>query len=70
MSDLTARLAAFIANATVPATVRAAAKPPLVDTVGVVVAGLGSMSADARPGLDDALALGNEPRPATTEDAA
>ena len=42
----------------------------LVDTVGVVVAGLGSMSADARPGLDDTLPLGNEPRPATTEDAA
>jgi lipopolysaccharide/colanic/teichoic acid biosynthesis glycosyltransferase len=43
----------------------------LVDTVGVVVTGLGSMSADARPGAADALPLANEPRrPATTEDAA
>jgi exopolysaccharide biosynthesis polyprenyl glycosylphosphotransferase len=41
----------------------------LVDTVGVVVTGLGSMSADARPGLDT-LPLANEPRRATTEDAA
>ena len=42
----------------------------LVDTIGVVVTGLGSMSADARPGLADALPLASEPRPATTEDAA
>jgi lipopolysaccharide/colanic/teichoic acid biosynthesis glycosyltransferase len=42
----------------------------LVDTVGVVLTGLGSMSADARPGLTDTLPLGNEPRHATTEDAA
>jgi 2-methylcitrate dehydratase PrpD len=42
MSDLTAHLAAFIANAAVPATVRAAAKPPLVDTVGVMLAGAAS----------------------------
>jgi lipopolysaccharide/colanic/teichoic acid biosynthesis glycosyltransferase len=42
----------------------------LVDTVGVVVTGLGSMSADARPGLADTLPLGPEPRHATTEDAA
>jgi exopolysaccharide biosynthesis polyprenyl glycosylphosphotransferase len=42
----------------------------LVDTVGVVVAGLGSMSAEARPGLADTRPLGKEPRHATTEDAA
>jgi len=42
----------------------------LVDTVGVVLTGLGSMSADARPGLPDTLPRGNEPRHATTEDAA
>jgi exopolysaccharide biosynthesis polyprenyl glycosylphosphotransferase len=42
----------------------------LVDTVGVVVAGVGSMSTDARPALADTLPLGNEPRHATTEDAA
>ena len=42
----------------------------LVDTVGVVVAGLGSMNSDARPGLADTLPLGNEPRHATSEDAA
>jgi len=42
----------------------------LVDTVGVVVAGLGSMSADARPGLADTLPLTNDSRRAATKDAA
>ena len=42
----------------------------LVDTVGVVLRGLGSMSADARPALTDTLPRSNEPRHATTEDAA
>lgn len=42
----------------------------LIDTVGVVVSGLDSVTADARAGAQDTLALGSEPRPATTEDAA
>ena len=42
----------------------------LVDTVGVVVSGLDSVSADAAAERHDTLALGSESRPATTEDAA
>ncbi|HXU90735.1 MAG TPA: sugar transferase [Methylomirabilota bacterium] len=42
----------------------------LVDTLGVVVAGLGSMSADARPAVADTLPLANDARHAATEDAA
>jgi exopolysaccharide biosynthesis polyprenyl glycosylphosphotransferase len=42
----------------------------LVDTVGVVVAGLGSMSADARRGFADTLPLTHDSRRATTKDAA
>jgi Bacterial sugar transferase len=42
----------------------------LVDTVGVMVSGLGSTTADTLAANADALPLGNEPRPATTEDAA
>jgi lipopolysaccharide/colanic/teichoic acid biosynthesis glycosyltransferase len=42
----------------------------LIDTVGVVVAGLGSTTADARPGLAETRPLGKEPRHVTSEDAA
>lgn len=42
----------------------------LVDTIGVVVAGLGSMSADRRPGLADTLPITNDARHAATKDAA
>jgi exopolysaccharide biosynthesis polyprenyl glycosylphosphotransferase len=42
----------------------------LIDTVGVVVSGLGSVAADPRPSGADTLSLGSDSRPATTEDAA
>jgi exopolysaccharide biosynthesis polyprenyl glycosylphosphotransferase len=42
----------------------------LIDTVGVVVSGLGSVTASARSGVDDTLPLATESRPAATEDAA
>ena len=42
----------------------------LVDTIKVVVFGLGSKTADAKPGLATTTPLINETRPATSEDAA
>lgn len=42
----------------------------LIDTVGVVVSGLGSVTADVQPDADDMLPLGGESRAATTRDAA
>ncbi|HEY7517062.1 MAG TPA: sugar transferase [Methylomirabilota bacterium] len=42
----------------------------LIDTVGVVVSGLGSVAADVQPDMDETLPRGGESRAATTRDAA